>query len=129
MFAAFDRRDLEATLAFLHPEVELSVPGTASAAGRREPYRGHEGVRRYFADVDAVWTELEVIPEDPRAVADAVVIFGRARGRRRPDSPRAEPEPESFLPAPGEAFEQGVLWTWKLRDGLIVSGRVTPSPG
>jgi ketosteroid isomerase-like protein len=112
MFEAFARRDLDATLAQLDPDVTLTVPATAGLAGRTGPYRGHEGVRQYLSDVEAVWSELELEPLDFRDAAGAVVIFGRVTGRR---APQAQDEP-------GETIEDSVIWTWKLRDGRIVSG-------
>ena len=111
MFAAFTRRDVDAVLPYLAPDVELHVPSTTGLAGRSGPYRGHDGIRAYFADVEAVWDELTVEPEDYRAAAASVVIFGRVRGRR------------------GEQrVDTRVLWTWKLRDGKVVSGSVFDTP-
>jgi ketosteroid isomerase-like protein len=111
MFEAFTRRDLDAVLPFLADDVELRVPGTSSRAGRDGAYRGHAGIRDYFADVAAVWDELTVEPEDFRATEGSVVIFGHVHGRRG-----------------GQAMETNVLWTWKLRDGKITSGSVFDTP-
>ena len=55
-FDAFSRRDLSALLAISDPEIEF-MPATARVAGRGEPYRGHEGLRTYLADVARVWQE------------------------------------------------------------------------
>jgi hypothetical protein len=115
MFDAFARRDLDATLAQLDPDIVLTVPATANLAGRTGPYRGHEGVRQYLADVEAVWSELALEPLDFRDAAGAVVIFGRVTGRRAPQGDE-----------PGEVVHDSVIWTWKLRDGRIVSGTAHP---
>lgn len=106
MYAAFNRRDLEAALSFVHPEITFRPAGTSQLTGR-EVYRGHAGVRDYFADVARVWSGLEVAPNDFRAVAGSVVAFGGVRG----DTGQADVEDE-------------VVWVWRLRDGLIVSGQV-----
>jgi ketosteroid isomerase-like protein len=130
MFDAIARRDIEATLAQLDPEVTLNVPATARLAGRTGPYRGHDGVRQYLSDVEATWSELHLEPLDYRNAADSVVIFGRVRGRRAPRAPGEAVAPASEVvpgaPAPGETFEDDVIWTWKLRDGRIVSGTAHP---
>ena len=106
MFAAFARRDVEATLALISPACELDVPATAQMAGRAGPYRGHDGVRLYFADLARVWDELVVTPESIRATAESAVTFGRVHAR-----------------AGGESVELRVAWLWTVKDGLVQSGR------
>ena len=87
-FDAFSRRDLSALLAISDPEIEF-MPATARVAGRGEPYRGHEGLRTYLADVARVWQELRSEPAEFIEVDDIVVCTGprlrlgrRARHRR-----------------------------------------------
>jgi len=111
MFAAFARRDIEAVLPYLDADIELQVPSTSGFAGRTGPYRGHQGIRDYFADVAAVWDELVVEPEDFRATDGAVVIFGHVHGRRGQ-----------------RRIETRVLWSWKLRAGKVISGAVFNTP-
>jgi ketosteroid isomerase-like protein len=107
VYAAFERGDVEAALAFVAPDVEMRPEGTSAATGR-SVYRGHDGIREYFADVARVWAGgLRLEPLDYRAVAGSVVVFGRVRGS-------------------GELgdIDREVVWVWKLRDGLLVSGQV-----
>lgn len=55
---AFDRLtdgDIEPVIAFSHPDVEF-VPLLTGHAG--EPYRGHEGLREWHADMEAVFERL-----------------------------------------------------------------------
>ncbi len=111
MFEAFAARDVERVLSFADPEVTFRAGATAELAGRSEPYRGHDGIRLYFQDVARIWEELRVEPLDFRAVAGSVVIFGRAEGR-----------------AGGREIRTGAIWTWRLRDGLIVAGSVFSMP-
>lgn len=111
MLDAFARRDVEGALEHIHPGVELRPYATHGMAGRAEPYRGHDGVRAYFADVAKVWHEFVVIPEDFRAAAGSVVVFGRVRAYND----------DTTVDSP-------VVWVWKLRDELVSSGQVFPTP-
>ena len=107
VYSAFQRGDVEAALAFVAPDCELRPEGTSAATGRAV-YRGHDGVRDYFADVARVWSRgLTIEPLDYRAVAGSVVVFGRVHGD-------GEPGP----------VDREVVWVWKLADGLLVSGQV-----
>lgn len=108
IYDAFARRDLEGALRHLAADVELVLPATAERAGRERPYCGHAGVRAYFSDMSQVWGELSLHAEDIRAGTDSVVVFGYVRGRVGEDMVRRR-----------------VLWTWKLRDGLAASVRVS----
>lgn len=89
-YRAFAMRDPEDLRKVCHPEVEIEVP-TAAAAGRTKPYRGHEGIAEYLADLDRVWDELELQPHEFVAAGeDQVVVVGRVitrRGRTRNDLP------------------------------------------
>ena len=106
IYAAFARRDLSGMTALLCDDVVLHLQGTGRLSGREGPYVGHDGVREYFADVDAVWEHLELHADDVRAIAGSVVVFGQARGRRG-----------------GEDVTRRVVWTWQLRDGRAASVR------
>jgi ketosteroid isomerase-like protein len=109
-FEAFDRRDVDGVLALCDPEVEFhAVTGELAAGG--EPYRGHEGIRRYFADAERVWEELRMTPRDFRAVGDHVVVLGRVYAR-----------------GGGRIVDSPTGWVWRIRDGLLVWGRVYANP-
>ena len=110
LYDAFARRDVEAALSLTHPEVEFWPQGTAERAQRADPYCGHDGLRRYFADVAEHWESLRVEPGDFRVAGAGVVAFGTAVGRSE-----------------GRELRQPVIWVWKLRDGLVVYGRVVPT--
>lgn len=89
VFAAFARRDLEGVLEHLHPDVEFHAP-TADIAHGGEPYRGLEGLREYFADVERLWEELRLSPASFEDIDGGVLVIGRvwARGSGRViDSP------------------------------------------
>jgi ketosteroid isomerase-like protein len=109
IYEAFARRDLEAVLAHCADDVVFSPQGTSQLAGRGvEPYRGHDGLRQYFADVERVWEELTLFGDDIRATAGGVVVFGHVEGA-----------------VDGRAFQVNVIWTWQVRDGKAVAIRAT----
>ena len=107
IYEAFNRRDLEAMLAHVAEDVEVVPVGTAQRIGRTEPYRGHAGLREYFADAASLWDELALHPEDVRATIDSVVVFGHVDARLN-----------------GRPIRRRVVWTWRLRGGRVVVLRV-----
>jgi ketosteroid isomerase-like protein len=108
VYEAFARRDIAGALPYIAPECELHASGTATAAGRSSPYRGHDGVREYFADVAAGWDELVLHAEDFRVVPGSVIVIGHVSASRG-----------------GRAMRRSIVWTWRLRDGLAISVRVS----
>jgi ketosteroid isomerase-like protein len=109
-FEAFTRRDLEAVLEIVDPDVEFFAP-TGSIAGRGTPYRGYEGMRQYFDDVARIWEELEVIPHEYREVNNHVVALGRVYGRG----------------LDGLLVDSPTGWVCKIENGKIVRGEVFTS--
>jgi ketosteroid isomerase-like protein len=105
-FDAFSRRDLNVLLTLADPEIEF-MPATARVAGRAEPYRGHDGLRTYLADVARVWQELRSEPEEFVEVGDVVVCTGRV-----------------YAWGVGRVIDAPAGWVWRLRDGRLVEGRV-----
>jgi ketosteroid isomerase-like protein len=108
IYAAFAARDLEGALDFVDPACEIHVAGTARATGRRDPYVGHDGLRQYFKDVEAVWNQLEIHADDFRVVPGAVVVMGHVEGQ-----------------GSDGAFRRSAIWTWRLSGGRAVQVRVT----
>jgi ketosteroid isomerase-like protein len=107
IYEAFAARNLDAALPLIATDAELYAEGTARAAGRSVPYRGHEGLRAYFEDVERVWDELTLYADDFRVVPGFVVVMGHVLGRR------------------GDAeLRRSVVWTWRVRDGLATYVRV-----
>jgi ketosteroid isomerase-like protein len=106
VFEAFSRRDLPALVALSDPEIVFRPP-TGRLAGRDEPYRGHEGLRAYLADVAAVWQELRSEPDEYIEVGDRVVCTGRV-----------------YAWGVGRVIDAPAGWVWRVRDGLVVEGRV-----
>jgi ketosteroid isomerase-like protein len=107
VYAAFAARDLEAAFRHIDPDCELHLSPTASRVGRTEPYRGHDGLREYWADVNRTWDDLELHAEDFRSVPGAVVVLGHV-----------------ILRAQGTERSRAAVWTWRVRDGRAYSVRV-----
>jgi ketosteroid isomerase-like protein len=108
IYAAFARRDLAAALEHAAPDIELRPAGTAARIGRTEPYRGHAGVREYFADAERLWQDIRISAGDFRATANGVIVFGQVEGT-----------------AAGERVRRQVVWVWQVVDGKATSMRVT----
>ncbi len=104
LYDAFERRDLDAMIAAFSDDAELHFEGTARLAGRTEPYRGHDGLREYFADVERLWEELVLHATDYRAVPGSVIVMGHITGRRQ-----------------GLEVRRSSVWTWKVNDGRATS--------
>jgi len=75
---AYNRRDLTEALAQMHGDVEWEsgLPGTT-------PYRGRDGVRRMWEEVEIAWEALKLVPQrfidgGDVVVADCTLV---ARGR------------------------------------------------
>ena len=68
--------------------------------GQEEPYRGHAGMREYFADVERTWEDLTLFATDFRAIPGAVIVMGHVEGR-----------------IGGEPVKRRSVWTWKVADG------------
>jgi ketosteroid isomerase-like protein len=102
LFEAFSRRDLESILDLVHKDI-IFFPLTANVTRAGDPYRGHEGMRRYVADVVEHWPELSIHAVQIRAAGKAVVILGMASGRG----------------AAGSFENVPATWVLKFRDGLV----------
>jgi ketosteroid isomerase-like protein len=106
VFEAFTRRDTEALLALCDPEIVFTPP-TGRLAGRDEPYRGHDGLRTYLADVGRVWQELRSEPEEYIDVDDRVLCTGRV-----------------YAWGVGRVIDAPAGWVWRIRDDRVVEGHV-----
>jgi ketosteroid isomerase-like protein len=74
---AFRRRDLDAFLTYIDPEVEFR----SHVLELEGAYHGHEGVRAWWANVVAVFPEWSPRVEDARDIGDSVLVRVRAEGR------------------------------------------------
>ena len=106
MFDAFAVRDVGAALAVSSEDVEF-LPVTANLTTGGVPYRGHEGLTRYFEDVERVWSEVRLSPAEFRAVGDAVLVLGSVHAH-----------------GGGMIIDNPTGWLFRVRDGKICWGRV-----
>jgi ketosteroid isomerase-like protein len=73
---AFKRRDFDAFLTYMDPDIEFSslileVEGV---------YRGHDGLRSWWEDILAVFPDWQPEVEDAREVGERVLLRVRAEG-------------------------------------------------
>jgi ketosteroid isomerase-like protein len=78
--AAFNRRDIEAALAGLDPNVEWYPALLSSVAGEQTVIRGHAGVRDWLRDVDEAFGETQAEFSDIRDLGDRLVAIGHLTG-------------------------------------------------
>lgn len=91
-FRAFAERDVEELARLSHPEIEVyAVTGLVAGAG--QPYRGVDGLSQYMSDVESVWDEISLTPQQFNELPDGrVLVLGRVqviRDRARVDTPNA----------------------------------------
>jgi ketosteroid isomerase-like protein len=102
LFDAFSRRDLQGAVELMHPDVVFQ-PMTAAVTRAGEPYRGHEGIRRYTEDVEAHWERLTIRLKQIRSAGRAVVALGLVSGS-----------------GAGGSFEDApTTWVIKFREGRV----------
>ena len=83
-YAALNRNDIPAVVAFLHPEIERIEPGSEPAAST---YRGHTEVAPHFTRARDTWAEgscgvERIIPADGKFL---VLVHVRVRLKDRSD--------------------------------------------
>jgi len=76
----FNRRDLDAYLALIDPDVEFT-PYEVSVQGG-DPYRGHDGVRNWWRDSFAVLPDLRAEVYEVRDLG-AITFVPRVPSRAR----------------------------------------------
>ena len=109
MYEALEKDGPEGMLPFVDPQFEGVVPPELSA--EPDAYRGHDGIRRYFALFDEVVEDLRFHAEEFERVGDSViadvVISGRGRGS-------------------GAEVEMQIVIAAEVRDGVVT--RMTAYP-
>jgi ketosteroid isomerase-like protein len=76
-FDAFNRRDLDAFLACMDPEVEFT---TRFMQMENRAYRGHSGIRDWWRDTFAVFPDYRAEVLEVRDLGDAGIAALRMRG-------------------------------------------------
>ena len=106
---AYNRHDIEPLLEMSDPEIEW-YPFTAQVEGD-EAYHGHEGLRQWWANIDAAFEEFEASVEEVRDLDDAALALGHFRAQFRS----------------GVTLDTEIGWLIRFRDGLGVWGRAYES--
>ena len=102
--------DVEGLLRLYADDVEfLPLTGTRVETGG---YRGHDGVRAYFAEARELWDVLEPHGVDYRDLGDRVLVAGHCRVRGRTSGAESDP---------------ACAWVIGVRGGKIVSHRTCAS--
>jgi ketosteroid isomerase-like protein len=105
-FEAIRNRDIEALLRLYEPQAAFRpLTGTQVESGG---YRGHDGIRAYFEEVDTVWDQMLPHADNLRCDGDLVVVVGGCMVRGR----------ES-----GAETDRAMAWVFRVRDGRIASHR------
>jgi ketosteroid isomerase-like protein len=108
---AVNRRDISCLIELTDPEVEWH---TFLAELREEgAYRGHDGIRQWLSDVDAVWEFLRVSVDDTLAVGALVLVVGRLRYRGK---------------GSGVELDSPTGWVAKIRRKRLVYARLFREP-
>ncbi len=77
---AFNRRDLEAFLAELDPEVTGRVVLLAMVGGESTAYSGREGAREVYREVQEAFPGFQIEILEIRDLGERVVAIGHLRG-------------------------------------------------
>lgn len=79
--AAINRRDVEALIEVLSPQIEWREVFHEMLGGQAEVYRGHDGVRRLLAQLYEPFDEIDAHYDDVRDLGERVLGLGRLRAR------------------------------------------------
>jgi ketosteroid isomerase-like protein len=102
---AFAARDVDWVIEHSTPEVEWYPAVAGGVQGK--PYRGHPGLREFFKELQEVWEEFRLEPEEYRDLGDHVLVLAKVHAKGRG----------------GVVFDQSLDSVWEMRDGKIARGR------
>jgi ketosteroid isomerase-like protein len=105
---AYNRRDVEALLRTVHPEVEWHPLLPVLLGGEATVYHGHEGVREIVRELEDAFVEIQNELLEVRNLDEQVLGIGRLWGRGRESGVETETE---------------VVWLAEFRDGKGVRMR------
>ena len=80
---------------------------TANLTTGGVPYKGPGGIARYLEDVEGVWPQLRIYPEELRDLGEVVVALGRVLAR-----------------GGGMIIDQPTGWVFRMRSGRIFRAHV-----
>jgi ketosteroid isomerase-like protein len=105
-YESWNAQNLDAVLKCARPEIEFDW--SASRAPFRGIYLGHEGLTRFWTELQDAWEEfrleiVEVVECDREQLVTVTAVRGRGRGS-------------------GISMEAGGAMLWVLRDGMVLRG-------
>ncbi|MFG2718596.1 nuclear transport factor 2 family protein [Streptomyces sp. NPDC048416] len=103
-YEAFHRRDAEALLDVLDPDVRWVHPDGMAAYGLGGTRTGHDGVKAFLARVPTVLGGMRLHPQEFVESGDRVVVFGE----------------RDVTSASGHTERLRFVHSWTLRDGRAV---------
>jgi ketosteroid isomerase-like protein len=106
-FETFNREGVEAILDLVDPEFVVTTP--PEIAVEPDTYRGHEGLRRYFASFDEIMDEVRFEPDGFIDAGSKVVVPFTLRAKGK---------------GTGIEAEQRAVQVWTLRDGKAIAAEV-----
>jgi ketosteroid isomerase-like protein len=80
---AGNRGDVDGLLEELDPEVEWHSALHTLMGGEQTVFRGHDGVREMFRDLNEAFGEIHIEISEIRDLGDRLVAIGRTRNRGR----------------------------------------------
>jgi ketosteroid isomerase-like protein len=105
----------------LDPEIEWRGP--REFADLAEPYYGHDGVRRYMADLGEVFDDYRMVAEefiDPGG--DQVLVFAREGGRGKGSGAEVQTHPTAHLYTLRGGKVVRMQSYWERSDALAAAG-------
>src|SRR6476469_4429853 len=78
---AFNRRDVEAWLEVLDPEVEMHLSLSAMFGREETVIRGHDELLEFLADLDEAFAEFQIEISEIRDLGERLVTIGHLHGR------------------------------------------------
>jgi ketosteroid isomerase-like protein len=78
---AYNRRDVEALLEELHPEIEWRPLLPVLLGGDAAVVKGHEGARQGIRELEEAFSELRAEPEEFLDLGERVLAIGQLHGR------------------------------------------------
>jgi uncharacterized protein len=87
---AYNRRDIDAVLEEIDPEVEWLGAVQTLVEGKAKVYRGHVGVRQWVRDIDETLADIRLEFFEIRDLGDRLVASGRLRARGKASGAETE---------------------------------------
>jgi ketosteroid isomerase-like protein len=101
-YQAFGSGDTQSVLALLHPDVTVEVHTDRPDIGS-EIYEGHDGFLENFAELEDVFEDLKIDPQEIDQSEERIMVACRITGRGK---------------GSGVAIEAKIFHVWTLRDGM-----------